>query len=68
MFTFLQNDEVDVKSKSRQRLISLIICPPTLTGHWFAEVKRFCAHLKPLQYSGVPQERQRYIFYCTLHP
>ncbi|XP_077975893.1 TATA-binding protein-associated factor 172-like isoform X2 [Styela clava] len=40
---------------------SLVICPPTLTGHWVDEVERFCgkSHLDPLHYVGNPRERQR---------
>ena len=42
-------------------LPSLVICPPTLTGHWCYEVEKFCCpeHLSALHYSGGPAERQR---------
>ncbi|XP_067042900.1 TATA-binding protein-associated factor 172-like [Acropora muricata] len=42
-------------------LPSLVICPPTLTGHWVYEVEKFVSKdfLKPLHYSGPPAERQR---------
>lgn len=40
---------------------SLVVCPPTLTGHWCYEVEKFCSkeHLSPLHYTGSPSERQR---------
>lgn len=42
-------------------LPSLVVCPPTLTGHWYYEVQKFCKkeHLNPLHYTGSPGERQR---------
>ncbi|KAL1131031.1 hypothetical protein AAG570_012268 [Ranatra chinensis] len=42
-------------------LPSLVVCPPTLTGHWVFEVEKFISkrHLKPLQYSGTPLEREK---------
>ncbi|KAK3929318.1 TATA-binding protein-associated factor 172 [Frankliniella fusca] len=42
-------------------LQSLVICPPTLTGHWVYEIEKFLAkkYLNPLQYAGPPQERER---------
>jgi len=42
-------------------LPSIVICPPTLTGHWVYEVKKFVANqfLKPLHYYGLPIERER---------
>lgn len=38
---------------------SLVICPPTLTGHWYHEILNFCDNLKPLLYTGGPAERKR---------
>ncbi|KAF4522501.1 hypothetical protein B566_EDAN002586 [Ephemera danica] len=42
-------------------LPSLVVCPPTLTGHWVDEVEKFLSkqHLNPLQYVGPPVERER---------
>ena len=42
-------------------LPSLIVCPPTLTGHWIYEVDKFIdpAELNPLHYFGLPVERAR---------
>ena len=44
-------------------LPSLVICPPTLTGHWVYEVEKFVSkeYLKPLHYTGPPLERQRLV-------
>uniref|UniRef100_A0A671UYF7 B-TFIID TATA-box binding protein associated factor 1 n=1 Tax=Sparus aurata TaxID=8175 RepID=A0A671UYF7_SPAAU len=40
---------------------SLVVCPPTLTGHWVDEVGKFCTkeYLNPLHYTGPPTERMR---------
>uniref|UniRef100_A0A8D0GH04 B-TFIID TATA-box binding protein associated factor 1 n=1 Tax=Sphenodon punctatus TaxID=8508 RepID=A0A8D0GH04_SPHPU len=42
-------------------LPSLVVCPPTLTGHWVDEVGKFCSkeYLNPLHYTGPPTERAR---------
>lgn len=42
-------------------LPSLVVCPPTLTGHWVDEVGKFCSkeYLNPLHYTGPPTERTR---------
>ncbi|XP_065826869.1 TATA-binding protein-associated factor 172-like isoform X2 [Oscarella lobularis] len=40
---------------------SLVVCPPTLTGHWCYETEKFCSpeYLSPLHYAGGPAERNR---------
>lgn len=40
-------------------LPSIVICPPTLVGHWVYEVKKFVdgEYLNPLMYAGPPAER-----------
>ncbi|KAJ3070374.1 btaf1 RNA polymerase II, B-TFIID transcription factor-associated, 170kDa [Podochytrium sp. JEL0797] len=39
---------------------SLVVCPPTLTGHWKQEILQFAGNvLKPLIYVGGPAERHR---------
>ena len=38
-------------------LPSLIVCPPTLTGHWYYEILKFTSYLRPLQYTGSAFER-----------
>ncbi|XP_077552416.1 TATA-binding protein-associated factor 172-like isoform X1 [Haemaphysalis longicornis] len=42
-------------------LPSLVVCPPTLTGHWVYEVEKFVSarYLRPLHYTGPPVERAR---------
>ncbi|XP_012284327.1 TATA-binding protein-associated factor 172 isoform X2 [Orussus abietinus] len=40
---------------------SLVVCPPTLTGHWVYEAEKFLRNddLSVLQYAGTPPERER---------
>ena len=38
-------------------LPSLIVCPPTLTGHWYYEILKFTDYLRPLQYAGTAVQR-----------
>ncbi|RUS75204.1 hypothetical protein EGW08_017041 [Elysia chlorotica] len=42
-------------------LPSIVICPPTLVGHWVYEVNKFVdeSYLNPLMYAGPPAERVR---------
>ncbi|XP_053957908.1 TATA-binding protein-associated factor 172 [Anastrepha ludens] len=43
-------------------LPSLVICPPTLTGHWVYEVEKFLEKsqvLRPLHYVGLPIGREK---------
>ncbi|XP_053306351.1 TATA-binding protein-associated factor 172 isoform X2 [Spea bombifrons] len=49
------------KSADCVPLPSLVVCPPTLTGHWVDEVGKFCSkeYLNPLHYTGPPTERAR---------
>ncbi|XP_067006130.2 TATA-binding protein-associated factor 172 [Anabrus simplex] len=49
------------KSPDCSPLPSIVICPPTLTGHWVYEVHKFLPkeYLNPLQYVGPPAERER---------
>lgn len=39
---------------------SLVVCPPTLTGHWYHEIINYTDDLKPLTYTGNPKDRERY--------
>ncbi|ORX69202.1 hypothetical protein DL89DRAFT_293630 [Linderina pennispora] len=39
-------------------LPSLVICPPTLIGHWEQEIKHYTESLRPMCYGGVPAERR----------
>lgn len=49
------------KAADSAPLPSLVVCPPTLTGHWVDEVGKFCTkeYLNPLHYTGPPTERAR---------
>ncbi|KAI9209494.1 uncharacterized protein BJ171DRAFT_487176 [Polychytrium aggregatum] len=38
---------------------SLIVCPPTLTGHWYHEILQFAPFLRSMIYTGGPADRQR---------
>lgn len=38
-------------------LPSLIVCPPTLTGHWFHEIRKFTSELSAVQYVGNANQR-----------
>ncbi|KAI1437674.1 hypothetical protein GGR50DRAFT_19608 [Xylaria sp. CBS 124048] len=41
-----------------RRLPSLIICPPTLSGHWQQEIKTFAPFLSVTSFVGPPTERR----------
>ncbi|CAG9863360.1 unnamed protein product [Phyllotreta striolata] len=51
----------ETKSPDCAPLPSMVICPPTLTGHWVYEIEKFLKqkYLRPLQYNGSPTERER---------
>lgn len=38
---------------------SIVVCPPTLTGHWCHEIEQYSPNLRPLLYAGNPAERAR---------
>jgi len=42
-----------------RRMPSLIVCPPTLSGHWQQEIAQFAPFLSALCYVGNPTERAR---------
>ena len=42
-----------------RRLPSLIVCPPTLSGHWQQEIQTYAPFLSCLAYVGIPSERSR---------
>ena len=56
-------DQAGLKRQGPNRLHSLVVCPPTLTGHWFYEVEKFVSskYLKTLHYTGTPIERTRFV-------
>jgi TATA-binding protein-associated factor len=42
-------------------LPSLIICPPTLTGHWKHEINTYAKNIRALVYTGPRVERERIV-------
>ena len=46
------------QSPDARRLPSLIVCPPTLSGHWQQEVKTYAPFLTVTAYVGPPSERK----------
>ena len=42
-----------------RRLPSIIVCPPTLSGHWQQEIKTYAPFLSCLAYVGPPSDRNR---------
>jgi TATA-binding protein-associated factor len=49
-----------IKNAESKQLPSLVVCPPTLIGHWHHEVKAYCDPnvFKSLEYAGQPFERR----------
>lgn len=47
------------KSPDAVHLPSLIICPPTLTGHWYYEILKYSENTRPILYTGNSRERTR---------
>lgn len=46
------------QSPDARRLPSLIVCPPTLSGHWQQEIKAYAPFLSVTAYVGPPIERK----------
>lgn len=46
------------QSLEHRRLASLIVCPPTLSGHWQQEIKTYAPFLSVTAYVGPPGERK----------
>ncbi|CAB1343439.1 unnamed protein product [Coregonus sp. 'balchen'] len=59
--TLQAQEYAKTKAADSTPLPSLVVCPPTLTGHWVDEVGKFCTkeYLNPLHYTGPPNERAR---------
>jgi len=47
------------KSPDSVHLPSLVICPPTLTGHWVHEIQTYTSTLRPALYGGDKATRAR---------
>lgn len=52
-------DFAKTNNRESRRLPSLIVCPPTLSGHWQQEIQQFAPFLSCLAYVGPSQDRQR---------
>lgn len=52
-----QEDYKITKSIETRPLSSLIVCPPSLTGHWEQEFEQYAPFLKVLVYAGGPSAR-----------
>lgn len=50
---FAKTGAIDVR-----RLPSLVVCPPTLSGHWAQEIKAYAPFLTVAAYVGAPAERK----------
>ncbi|KAI7824478.1 SNF2 family N-terminal domain-containing protein [Kickxella alabastrina] len=44
--------------RDKEPLPTLVVCPPTLIGHWEQEIQRYAENLRPLCYAGPPAERR----------
>ncbi|EDQ86722.1 uncharacterized protein MONBRDRAFT_38338 [Monosiga brevicollis MX1] len=42
-----------------QHLPSLVVCPSTLTSHWYHEIEKFCEGLTPLRFVGTNASARR---------
>lgn len=49
------------QAPDKRPLPSLIICPPTLTGHWKQEIRQYAPFLHAVAFVGPPAERSRVI-------
>jgi TATA-binding protein-associated factor len=47
------------KSPDSVQLPSLIVCPPTLTGHWYYEILKYADNLRPIMYTGSSRDRAK---------
>ncbi|TFK42701.1 SNF2 superfamily chromatin remodeling protein [Crucibulum laeve] len=47
------------KAPDTVHLPSLIVCPPTLTGHWYYEIMKYVDNLRPVLYTGNSRERTK---------
>ncbi|KAK5259541.1 TATA-binding protein-associated factor mot1 [Exophiala xenobiotica] len=54
---FPPNGPFEDVAPEMRRMPSLIVCPPTLSGHWQQEIKQYAPFLKCVAYVGSPTER-----------
>jgi TATA-binding protein-associated factor len=55
----------DTSTADTVHLPSLIVCPPTLVGHWLQEIKTYAKNLRPIIYTGAKSDRDRMIHSLT---
>jgi TATA-binding protein-associated factor len=55
----------ETQSPDSVHLPSLIVCPPTLTGHWYFEILKYAENLRPILYTGNARERTRLLAQLT---
>jgi TATA-binding protein-associated factor len=51
----------ETKLPDAVHLPSLIICPPTLIGHWYYEILKYADNLKAVMYTGNARERAKLV-------
>jgi TATA-binding protein-associated factor len=57
---YLRAERYKVTQSPEDRpLPSLVVCPPTITGHWQQEISTYAPFVKALVYVGSPADRQR---------
>lgn len=49
----------ETESADSVPLPSIVICPPTLTGHWTHEITKYTTNLRPVAYVGPAKERSK---------
>ncbi|GJJ12235.1 hypothetical protein Clacol_006476 [Clathrus columnatus] len=49
----------ETQSLDSVHLPSIVICPPTLTGHWTHEISKYTTNLRPVAYVGPAKERAK---------
>lgn len=47
------------QDENMRRTPSIIVCPPTLSGHWQQEIRTYAPFLTPVAYVGPPAERNK---------
>lgn len=53
-----QEEFAKTQAPDARRLPSLIVCPPTLSGHWQQEIKTYAPFLSVIAYVGPPSDRK----------
>lgn len=51
-------DHYENSGSSEEALPSLIVCPSTLTSHWYHEFGKFCSSFRVLEYAGATHTRR----------